>query len=717
MKVYLKKNWSEQFIYGDESPGYFVGRKKEIDSLKNIISANDSGSILISSVRGVGKTSFIHKALSEIKDLKKEISPIFVNIGHALSNGDINDKEKESKKLLLKSLIRAIRFNKKFQNNKELDLIYKKSLGYYKEKESEEEESTEDKKIEASLKLNGKELLSLFLTASLIIINLINNLWTRIILTLVGTSGFFLTFYWKKNWTKKIFNKKETIIDNSIEYLEISFEEWLKNLSRKQKIIFIIDELDKIPERDSFRIIKEFKNLFTRSFTHFIFISSQEAFELINENREDSEKGIFPTLFTHVFYLPLPNSSELREYLDQIFEKNENNIDQDIKSYLLFKAKNDFFELKRLLLDFIQHDEDGPFLNIEQIKAEDSDFEEIVKLYCYIDFSMQKYLKDLKKYWKDNSLLQKDFFNFANEKLNINFSENDLNQNQILLKDLLFRAEIIQESGHDENNIITYSWTHNYLIKTADDLFDEEKMFISNYEKNIKVANDLDDIPEKYINNDFTDYNKITEGRDGNDVSGINLFFLYQKYNILYQKLKNKDDLINIKLEESKKATEEIKQNIDNVYKNYLQIFKNLLNKILENDINIFKGENLSVNNFNIHGAINQFPEFLTNLSNIENIVYGKNDQTKYVFVIRDFSNFEAINEGLRALRNNKNILFINLLKGEKAEKKPVILIEDVKRKREVIKREVKIDNFVNYTFSDFRDLSQSIKDIKNFLS
>lgn len=716
MKIYLKKNWSEQFIYEDETPGYFVGRKKEIDSLKNILLENDSGSILISSVRGVGKTSFIHKALSEIIEVNSNVCPIFVNIGHALSNGDIKDKEKESKRLLLKSLIRAIRFNKNFQKDKELNLIYKKSLGCYRQEESEESESVSEKAITTSLRLNYKELISLFLILLVVLGVSINILWLRIIFVLIGMGGFFLTFYWKKIWTKKIFNKNGIVIDNSIEFLEISFEEWLKNINKKQKIIFIIDELDKIPENESFRIIKEFKNLFTRSFTHFIFISSQEAFKLINESREDKEKGIFPTLFTHVFYLPLPNSSELKEYLNEIFN-DDNTKELDIQAYLLFKAKNDFFELKRLLLDFIQHDEGGPFLDIDRIKNEDNDYDEIVKLYCYIDFSMQKYLKDLKKYWEDNSLLQKDFFIFVNDKLNKNFSIEELNSNQVLLKDLLLRAEIIQEAGNDENNWMTYGWTHNYLIKNADDLFEEEKIFINNFEKNIKIANDLDDLPEAYNTNDFKKYESITNARDGNNVSGINLFSLYQKYNNLYEKLKSKNDLINIKLEESKNATEEIKQNIDNIFKKYFVIFRNILNLILNEETEIFKAENLSVNNFNIHGTINQFPNFLTNFSNVENIIYGKNDQTKYVFIIKDFKEFEAINEGLKALKNNKNILFINLLQGEKKEKNPACVIEEVKKKKEVVKKEMKINNFINYTFSDFRDFSEILKDIKAFLS
>ena len=161
MKIELQKNWSEQFICGDETPGYFVGRQKEVDSLKNIILENDSSSILVSSVRGVGKTSFVHKTISEAQKHNKDVVSVFVNIGHTLANGD-NDKEDNQKKLLLNSLIRATHFNEIFIKNSELEKIYRQSLGNYKVQEFNEEIKNEEKGFKYSLRVNKKELMSLF---------------------------------------------------------------------------------------------------------------------------------------------------------------------------------------------------------------------------------------------------------------------------------------------------------------------------------------------------------------------------------------------------------------------------------------------------------------------------------------------------------------------------------------------------------------------------
>jgi len=123
--------------------------------------------------------------------------------------------------------------------------------------------------------------------------------------------------------------------------LEIEFENRLKEQNeKKQKIVFVIDELDKIQESESFPIIKEYKNLFTRSFAHFIFIAGDESYDYTNADRQDKSTGTFPTLFTHVFYLQLPSANELEEYLDKIFNKTNDNTNDisPLKKYLLYRS-------------------------------------------------------------------------------------------------------------------------------------------------------------------------------------------------------------------------------------------------------------------------------------------------------------------------------------------------------------------------------------------
>ena len=124
-KIYLKKNWAETFVYGDKMPGVYIGREDELQNLQFTLLNNDSASILISSVRGVGKTSFVHKALSLVKD---DIHTIFVNAGHVMSSFE---GESLPKRELLNSLIRSAYFEFKDQDS-EIEEIYYKAIGKFK---------------------------------------------------------------------------------------------------------------------------------------------------------------------------------------------------------------------------------------------------------------------------------------------------------------------------------------------------------------------------------------------------------------------------------------------------------------------------------------------------------------------------------------------------------------------------------------------------------
>jgi Cdc6-like AAA superfamily ATPase len=61
-----KGNWSKA-INIDDSDGVFCGREKELQQLQSFLINNNSGSILISGLRGVGKTTFIYKTIQNLK--------------------------------------------------------------------------------------------------------------------------------------------------------------------------------------------------------------------------------------------------------------------------------------------------------------------------------------------------------------------------------------------------------------------------------------------------------------------------------------------------------------------------------------------------------------------------------------------------------------------------------------------------------------------------
>ena len=86
--------------------------------------------------------------------------------------------------------------------------------------------------------------------------------------------------------------------------------------------------------------------------------------------------------------------------------------------------------------------------------------------------------------------------------------------------------------------------------------------------------------------------------------------------------------------------------------------------------------------------------------------------------VVKNFSDFDSIHEGLKSLVDQKNILIINLKKSEENKQKPMEIEVDYQDKigRNRKKRE-KIENFINFSFNDFRQFSNILLMIENHLS
>ena len=71
----------------------------------------------------------------------------------------------------------------------------------------------------------------------------------------------------------------------------------------------------------------------------------------------------------------------------------------------------------------------------------------------------------------------------------------------------------------------------------------------------------------------------------------------------------------------------------------------------------------------------------------------------------------------METLLNNKNVLFINLSMSEKISIEKLYFVKKIqKSKKATLDKKIEIDNFVNYSFVDFRDLSGVSVIINDFL-
>ncbi|MCK5211122.1 hypothetical protein KAJ89_00310 [Candidatus Parcubacteria bacterium] len=720
MNIYLKDNWSEQFIYGDETPGFFVGRDQERKNLKSVINNNDSSAILISSVRGVGKTSFVHKVLSEIGNDK--ITPFFVNIGHTLA---IEDIEKEKQKILVSIIRHAYWENPK---DKEIKELYFDCIGRSVEshEDSYEKKSTKEKSTTLEFKPKIETLIAI-IGGFFVGIALLNSWpdWIKLIICSLGFSGIVFSSKWE-SVTKKI-HKANTMntVDDATDYIEIKFEKWLENKTKKdgKKLIFVVDELDKIETIEAFKHIKEYKNLFARSRGHFLFLSNFDAYDLTQKNRELSveEGGIFPTFFTHIFYLPLPKTSELKQYLKEIFIENAE-LDKkeinELSNYLLLRSGNDFFELKKLIADVVSYDDnEKTCIETKKLIKEDAFYSKISELFEYVNtFFLDRKLKELKKSWKDNSILQKDIFEFLNVEFNKNFDSVKYDKENIInLIKFLNSIGIIEKKDKTEIDNTDYIWTGKYKRNVGALLEETDKEFNSSFRKLIKIANDLDDLPDNYKTNKFEKQDAVFEDLDGQDLSDISLYSTFNDYKGLFKALKYSANRITITHEKVKEAKKTVDEQIKNVSQKYYSIFINILTKIFEDNNEIFKNEPIDSANHNINGVFSTLPEILSTITAYKSAVFGKTDQSKYVLIVKYFEDEENIQNSLAVLRNNKNILVINLLDSDKHEiSTPKIFQDAAGRKR---KKAMVVDNFINFKFNDFRQFVKILTKIEDHLT
>ncbi|MBP8708373.1 MAG: ATP-binding protein [Caldisericia bacterium] len=742
MIIKLKENWSEQFIFeDDDNPGYFTGRRKEIDSLKSILRNNNSSSILVSSVRGIGKSSFVHKAIKELseenkgkeKELseenkRKETVPFFINFESILSNNETNSQESKSK-TFIKSLIIAAALSQKFKEDNDIQKLYKESLGDFSIEERNVEEKEDSILIKAqkeTRKMVAGSVLATFLM--FIGISLKTEPWNYI-LAGIGHLSNILIINWEHIIHKKTSLEKMSKQKNNFEYLELKFEEWLKSKKDDYILIFVIDELDKVNPSDALKIIQSLKNLFSRSFGHFIFIAGKKTYTLIEtsdrrqeeyKDGEDDKSGNYPTLFTHRFYLPLPSSSDLFEYLKEIFEGEKNMTKEELseidnfKKYLLFRAGNDFFDLKTLLFDLIQNDDKNiPYLDTEMIRSSDINYDDICKLYLFVDNTINKFSRTLKKYWQQNSNQQESWFKFLNEKLNkdIPFKEvEDINKPLI---EYLIRGGIIKASTktlEDNSSIDIYIWTHQYPIESPTFLHDTEQTFLEKYQDIIAKARIFNALEEG-----LKAYSKdpISQQNDGSDVTGVSLHSLLLKYKPLKEKLKDLENNANVQLEESEQALEEINSVLENINNNYLDILGNIIDKRIKIEN---KQINLDTNNFNVHNVLSTIPNLLDTLKAYHTITYVSG--FKYIFLIQNFDGYDEIKNNWQVIKNNTNLLFIDIFHGNLNSFKSYSF-PDPKEfkngKKKYVKR--RIPNFKLAEISNYKDFEKIITYIEKFIA
>lgn len=655
MEIILKNDWDVPIrfpVIEQEKQGYFVGREKEISQLINELKRKKYGSILITGYRGVGKTSLAYKALSEIKDNKTIV--VLLNASQLEAESSVTEIKP---KKIIQNLIRRLYsttcdINLDQSIKDQINDLYRKSAAsdyklseIYQEQHQLSNEFIKERNFD--LYFNEKNLPNLIFIISWTIAvalafgNVIAWEWLNklIPLLLAFPIPYFFNLSYKNYLKKRIYeesNIKAEVLykfDASIGNLEFDLEKIHKECAKEKiKLIYVIDELDKLKSDQVIKVLKFFKNLFTLSNAIFIFIGGEELYDLGKEQNSKRDNIYRPkeyTYFTSKYYLSRPLLHELNCFMDDIVETEEfredkvENIEkfEIFKRALYFEAKNDFFDLisyiKDRIIDFKKNL--NPIIEVGDIE------EDLQKCRFHKAITIlfeEKYMSLRYTNWHKNEIL----FRTLHEHANTIFSSYSMNtfrdpegpsiEDELIriFNRLLERLGAFKITKEDQKNIKglntqirQYQYFGNIPRDPPDHLDTKtefELRFINIYEKYAKFIHALINVKRKIEGKNeiieiefFKDPIKfVTELNEW----GFNFANTLSPYLLIYQKLKNEKPPYEYKLEF-------IESNSNKIENQNLTFGKNFRNTLTQCITRLYKEMNLQSSS--LRGNVNLFKE------------------------------------------------------------------------------------------------------------
>ncbi|MCJ7670294.1 MAG: AAA family ATPase, partial [Dehalococcoidia bacterium] len=450
MQIVLKHDWDiplqSPTAHDSQKVGHFAGRDTEVSMLSNEILRKDAGSILVSGYRGVGKTSLVYKSLYNAIEKDKNLIVVLLNAAQldAETTTELDESKQKHNKIVPKKIIENLirRLYSKTKSDTALDKkIQDKINPLYRKTVADEFKSSQVSQTlqkDLSVRVTEKRIFGYissesfqkFLFAMLIIIVAYLQLtpavypWIKIIsLLLLIPSPFFVSFVTNKlssqsqTDSKKLEAEEMYKFDNSIGNLEFDLEEIHKELkSKNKKLVYVIDEMDKLELEQIKYVLKFFKNLFTLSGAIFIFIGDNEIYNLHSgTSGSNKSRPKEYTYFTSKYFISRPLWGDLSTYLDSIIKEHNlpsNNLEV-FKRALCFDAQNDFFDLRTFVKDCVVNF-DSNYQPI--IEFSENTYDNIKKARMHKAVTVlfeQNYMSNRYSKWQENEELHKYLFEHA----------------------------------------------------------------------------------------------------------------------------------------------------------------------------------------------------------------------------------------------------------------------------------------------------------------
>jgi hypothetical protein len=474
LSVTLKTDWDIPVnlpLPGESSRGHFAGRTSELASLTNEIIRRTNGAILVAGHRGVGKTSLVHKAIidAQAKDLK--VLPILINAAQldlppqtGISVGERTIDPKALIEQIIRRLFATVRSLKSGtnaaatplaeqtgSNNKapEFDVpTYRRIEALYRKTVAQEFKLTESLSVRVAASqersrtesieqsVNLERLIYTLATALSILSAYFSPSRLGWLSNLIPLLVFGAAAYTGKAVIKSVSTGQTSVaegttaeelyqFDNRLGNLEYDLETIQRDLKNSGwKLVYVIDELDKLPVEKTKSILSMCKNFFTLSDAVFIFIGDDKAYDIgqpKDEKRADPyERAPEYTYFTSRYFLAPPTTSELAGFFnDVIASKTVDDVTfRSFGNCLFFEAHNDYFDLLSAIRGRISSFKNN--LPVIELGANGLSVEDVQKSrfeMCLNALYEDKYMARSPLKWRDNKELIGALFLQAKELL------------------------------------------------------------------------------------------------------------------------------------------------------------------------------------------------------------------------------------------------------------------------------------------------------------
>ena len=358
--ITLVDDWDYQPKLGKEI-GHHTTRKREHSVLVDFLTRRNEGALLVCGHRGVGKTSSVIAAINEASKDRDELIPILIKAT------SIYSKPESSEQPLLRYLIRS--FCKELAHRSLPDGLKEKINMLYQNstitQAYNEESSGSSRSAEATTKTRWSliPLITLSLFGALLLLQPLPN--ELVAISMFVTAAGLFAYHERKTITSNIRKKSEyRRHDYAFVDLQSEFEELLNDLPKSIKILFVLDEFDKIPT--PLLVVRNLKMLINQGNMLFIFITTQEI--LSSTQAKGKEEY---TIFSQTLFLKKPLFKEMESFLDRIVDQFNDKIKNEpryknLKNYLCYVSHTDFFEIYGAIRDLAFTSKSGkPSLSLD----------------------------------------------------------------------------------------------------------------------------------------------------------------------------------------------------------------------------------------------------------------------------------------------------------------------------------------------------------------